>query len=61
MISASNYGKAAEKSTIIELTSEEKEIAETVRFIWKGILNTEVTDSTDFFGSGAGSMDIVRY
>jgi len=28
--------------------------------IWKSILNSDVTDETDFFAAGAGSMDVVR-
>ena len=29
--------------------------------MWKGILNTDIEITTDFFKSGAGSMDVVRY
>ncbi len=28
--------------------------------IWKGILSVDIVDDTDFFKSGAGSMDIAR-
>lgn len=61
MIAASQYFKAAESSTV-ELTEEERSFAEEMRVVWKGILSNveEIEDSTDFFKSGAASMDVVR-
>ncbi|KAK1158510.1 cytosolic 10-formyltetrahydrofolate dehydrogenase-like [Acipenser oxyrinchus oxyrinchus] len=61
MIAASQYFKAAE-STTVELTEEERSFAEEMRGVWKGILSNveEIEDSTDFFKSGAASMDVVR-
>ncbi|KAK6480593.1 cytosolic 10-formyltetrahydrofolate dehydrogenase-like [Huso huso] len=61
MIAASQYFKAAE-STTVELTEEERSFAEEMRVVWKGILSNveEIEDSTDFFKSGAASMDVVR-
>lgn len=48
------------KQIKLELTNEEKEICETIRKLWEGILNIDVEEETDFFASGAGSMDVVR-
>uniref|UniRef100_A0A8B9LZI8 10-formyltetrahydrofolate dehydrogenase n=1 Tax=Accipiter nisus TaxID=211598 RepID=A0A8B9LZI8_9AVES len=61
MIPASKYFSADEK-TALELTEEEKKIAEDIRAIWKGILSNVavIEDSTDFFKSGASSMHVVR-
>ncbi|XP_058259532.1 cytosolic 10-formyltetrahydrofolate dehydrogenase [Hemibagrus wyckioides] len=61
MIAAAQYFKAA-SSTAVELTEEEKNFAEQMRVVWKSILtNVEmIDDSTDFFKSGAASMDVVR-
>lgn len=60
MMNASKYGASAEATEAIELTEEEKNVAEKIRETWKAILNIEVEDSTDFFKAGAGSMDVVR-
>ncbi len=35
-------------------------MADQLREVWKGILKIDVTDETDFFETGAGSMDVVR-
>ncbi|XP_064417876.1 mitochondrial 10-formyltetrahydrofolate dehydrogenase [Latimeria chalumnae] len=61
MIPASKYFSAGE-STVVELSEEEKKLAEEIRAIWKGILSNvpKIEDSTDFFKSGAASMDVVR-
>ncbi|XP_062989479.1 mitochondrial 10-formyltetrahydrofolate dehydrogenase [Elgaria multicarinata webbii] len=61
MIPASKYFSTAEMSAI-ELTEEEKKMAETIKCIWKGILSNVavIEDTTDFFQSGASSMDVVR-
>ncbi|XP_049954308.1 cytosolic 10-formyltetrahydrofolate dehydrogenase [Schistocerca serialis cubense] len=60
MIPASNYGKEADTTVKVQLSDEERGMAEVLRAIWSGILSMEVSDQTDFFSSGAGSMDIVR-
>ncbi|KRT85361.1 hypothetical protein AMK59_2368, partial [Oryctes borbonicus] len=44
----------------IEFTTDEKNMAESIRAIWESILNSDVEDDTDLFASGAGSMDVVR-
>ncbi|MGH0129465.1 UNVERIFIED_CONTAM: hypothetical protein FKN15_075543 [Acipenser sinensis] len=61
MIPAAKYFSAGE-SVSVELTEEEKMTAQQIRAIWKGILSNvpEVEESTDFFKSGAASMDVVR-
>ncbi|XP_069847888.1 mitochondrial 10-formyltetrahydrofolate dehydrogenase isoform X2 [Dipodomys merriami] len=61
MIPASQYFSAGEMS-VVELTAEEMKVAETIKVIWAGILSNipMIEDSTDFFKSGASSMDVVR-
>ncbi|KAJ6658879.1 hypothetical protein lerEdw1_019515 [Lerista edwardsae] len=61
MIPASKYFSTDEMSAV-ELTEEEKKMAEDVKSIWKGILSNVavIEDSTDFFKSGASSMEVVR-
>ncbi|XP_041111112.1 mitochondrial 10-formyltetrahydrofolate dehydrogenase-like isoform X2 [Polyodon spathula] len=61
MIPAAKYFSAGE-SVSVELTEEEKKTAKQIRAIWKGILSNvpKVEESTDFFKSGAASMDVVR-
>lgn len=49
------------KQIQIDYTPEEKSQIEEVRDIWESILNVDIEDDTDFFASGAGSMDVVRY
>lgn len=60
MMQAAKYGQAAQTSTAVELTESEKETIEILRNVWKSILNIDISESTDFFKSGAGSMDVVR-
>ncbi|XP_068163017.1 mitochondrial 10-formyltetrahydrofolate dehydrogenase [Antennarius striatus] len=61
MIPASKYFSSGESSSV-DLTDEEKKMAEEIRNIWKGILSNvpAIEDATDFFKSGAASMDVVR-
>ncbi|KAL4840245.1 hypothetical protein H8958_018714 [Nasalis larvatus] len=61
MIPASQYFSAGEMS-VVELTAEEVKVAETIKVIWAGILSNVpiIEDSTDFFKSGASSMDVAR-
>uniref|UniRef100_A0A8B9PXQ5 formyltetrahydrofolate dehydrogenase n=1 Tax=Apteryx owenii TaxID=8824 RepID=A0A8B9PXQ5_APTOW len=61
MIPASKYF-SADETAALELTEEEKKMAEDIRAIWKGILSNVavIEDSTDFFRSGASSMHVVR-
>ncbi|XP_046609380.1 cytosolic 10-formyltetrahydrofolate dehydrogenase isoform X1 [Neodiprion virginianus] len=60
MLPASKFGKAADEVQSIEFTEEEMKNTEAIRAMWRSILNIDVEDSTDFFASGAGSMDVVR-
>ncbi|CAK1541584.1 unnamed protein product [Leptosia nina] len=60
MINAQNFFKANENKIALELTEEEKQFVENAKNIWKAILRIEIDDNTDFFESGAGSMDVVR-
>ncbi|XP_003270004.2 mitochondrial 10-formyltetrahydrofolate dehydrogenase isoform X1 [Nomascus leucogenys] len=61
MIPASQYFSVGETS-VVELTAEEVKVAEAIKVIWAGILSNVpiIEDSTDFFKSGASSMDVAR-
>ncbi|XP_039617758.1 mitochondrial 10-formyltetrahydrofolate dehydrogenase [Polypterus senegalus] len=61
MIPAAKYFSTGETNTLT-LTEEEMKTAEQIKVIWKGILSNvpKIEDSTDFFKSGAASMDVVR-
>ncbi|XP_070610937.1 mitochondrial 10-formyltetrahydrofolate dehydrogenase [Erythrolamprus reginae] len=61
MIPASKYFSTDEIAAV-ELTAEEKKMADNIKSIWKGILSNvaEIEDTTDFFKAGATSMDVVR-
>ncbi|XP_036978139.1 mitochondrial 10-formyltetrahydrofolate dehydrogenase [Acanthopagrus latus] len=61
MIPASKYFSSGESSSV-ELTDDEKKMAEEIKNIWKGILSNvpAIEETTDFFKSGAASMDVVR-
>uniref|UniRef100_A0A4W5LED0 10-formyltetrahydrofolate dehydrogenase n=1 Tax=Hucho hucho TaxID=62062 RepID=A0A4W5LED0_9TELE len=61
MISAAKYFSSGDTASV-ELTDDEKKIAEEIRDIWKGILSNvaAIEETTDFFKSGAASMDVVR-
>ncbi|XP_062312341.1 cytosolic 10-formyltetrahydrofolate dehydrogenase [Osmerus eperlanus] len=61
MIAASQYFKSGD-SAAVQLTEEEKAFAGQMRDVWKSILTNvaQIEDSTDFFKSGAASMDVVR-
>ena len=54
------YGQAVEEVVKLELTTEESSMAESLRKVWNEILKIDITDETDFFETGAGSMDVVR-
>uniref|UniRef100_A0A667WVF8 10-formyltetrahydrofolate dehydrogenase n=1 Tax=Myripristis murdjan TaxID=586833 RepID=A0A667WVF8_9TELE len=61
MIAAAQYFRSG-SSAAVELTEEEKAFAEQMRAVWQSILTNvaQIEDSTDFFKSGAASMDVVR-
>merc|ERR1719251_99002 len=54
------YGQAVEEVVKLELTDEESSMAESLRKVWNEILKIDISDETDFFATGAGSMDVVR-
>ncbi|XP_066996497.2 cytosolic 10-formyltetrahydrofolate dehydrogenase [Anabrus simplex] len=60
MIHASKYGQADESRETVILSDAEKDLVENLSSIWKSILNVDIDGNTDFFASGAGSMDVVR-
>ncbi|KAA8593616.1 hypothetical protein FQN60_009732 [Etheostoma spectabile] len=61
MIAAAQYFGSG-SSAAVELTAEEKSFAQQMRTVWQSILSnvSQIEDSTDFFKSGAASMDVVR-
>ncbi|XP_052266666.1 cytosolic 10-formyltetrahydrofolate dehydrogenase-like isoform X1 [Dreissena polymorpha] len=60
MINASKFGRDEAGEEKIELTKEEEAMISKLKTVWTGILNINVEITTDFFKSGAGSMDVVR-
>ena len=61
MFQAAKYGQAGlGSSASLVLTDEEKALGQALREVWAEILKIEVQDDTDFFATGAGSMDVVR-
>jgi len=62
MIKASKYGQE-EEEIVMEYTEEENKMAANIKAVWASILRTEdanISAETDFFKSGAGSMEVVR-
>nr|AAR88547.1 RE12154p [Drosophila melanogaster] len=60
VISASEWFKQAEDQSITDFSEDELVKRSLLAGIWKAILKEDVESSTDFFASGAGSMDVVR-
>ena len=62
VMKAANFGSQSTgaSSASVQLSEEEVAKQEIIRLIWKSILSVDVTDETDFFGAGGGSMDVVR-
>ena len=60
LVKAHEFGEEKEGEEALELTGEEQGWVDKVRAVWAGILKAAVEDDTDFFGAGAGSMDVVR-
>lgn len=62
MIPASKFGGDLDAHHgELQLSTDELDAQSKAREIWHGILNVEITDETDFFSCGAGSMDVVRF
>jgi len=61
LMPAHKWGKM-EKVEKLELSPEEEKMQEDSCKIWSSILSgMAIEDSTDFFKSGAGSMDVTRW
>ena len=61
MIPAWKWGKQEKVEKLI-LSEEEELMQEAVRTIWAAILSGQaIEEQTDFFKSGAGSMDVTRF
>ena len=60
MVRAHMFGQT-EKQEKLVLTEEEEVMVEKVRASWSAILSlSNIDENTDFFKSGAGSMDVTR-
>lgn len=59
MIPASEVLNPASATELV-LTDEELTMQGNLITVWKGIINREIENDTDFFKAGAGSMDVVR-
>ena len=57
---AEKYGQSGTEKVVLELSDAEQKIREDLRAVWNSILKIETTDDTDFFGAGAGSMNVVQ-
>ena len=57
---AETYGANSDEQDEIIPTADESLVIEKIRAVWTAILKSDVTSDTDFFGAGAGSMDVVR-
>lgn len=60
VILAADYFKQNKNKETLEFTADELIKKEALRVIWNSILKTQIDSDTDFFMSGAGSMDVVR-
>lgn len=60
MIEASKWFEPVVEKAALELTDAERTMEDALKRIWQAILKTNVEAETDFFASGAGSMDVVR-
>uniref|UniRef100_A0A6G1SL03 10-formyltetrahydrofolate dehydrogenase n=1 Tax=Aceria tosichella TaxID=561515 RepID=A0A6G1SL03_9ACAR len=61
MIRAATYGSAEANRPPLVLSEEEQENVDKIKSIWAAILSSDnIVKSTDFFFSGAGSMDVTR-
>lgn len=60
VISAEKWFDQNTTQLALELSETEKKLEIDLRQIWNSILKVNIDDDTDFFASGAGSMDVVR-
>jgi len=59
-VKAHEFGEEKEAEEELVLSPDEENWIEKIRGVWEGILKIAVDNDTDFFGAGAGSMDVVR-
>ena len=59
-VKAHEFGQQDEDVEELVLTTDEAAMVDRIKKVWAGILKIEIEDDTDFFGAGAGSMDVVR-
>lgn len=59
-VQAEKYGESGTEKVVLELNDAEKKIREELKGVWNGILKINIDDETDFFGAGAGSMNVVQ-
>lgn len=45
---------------MLELSDAELKLKDDLRAVWNSILKIDTADDTDFFGAGAGSMNVVQ-
>ena len=57
---AEKYGQSGTEKVVLELSDAELKVKEELRAVWNSILKIETADDTDFFGAGAGSMNVVQ-
>ena len=59
-VKAHEFGHQDEFVEELKLNLDESAMVDRIKKVWAGILKIEIEDDTDFFGAGAGSMDVVR-
>ena len=59
-VKAHEFGQQDEFVEELKLNLDESAMVDRIKKVWAGILKIEIEDDTDFFGAGAGSMDVVR-
>ena len=59
-VQAEKYGQSGTEKVVLELSDAELKLREELRAVWNSILKTDTADDTDFFGAGAGSMNVVQ-
>ena len=59
-VKAHEFGKQDNAVEELKLNQDESAMVDRIKKVWAGILKIEIEDDTDFFGAGAGSMDVVR-
>ena len=60
LMQAEKYGQSGTEKVVLELNDAELKMKEELRAVWNSILKIDTSDDTDFFGAGAGSMNVVQ-